>query len=178
MAKSLQDQLKVAGLIDEKKAKQLNRSKRKEQKNARKANKTQVDQHLLDLAKAKADAAEKDRQLNLEKNRKAETKALAAQIKQLIQSNAIPEDGDQRFNFADADKVKQIWVNLKHIEQLSRGAIAIAKHENSYVLVPAGVAEKIAQRDESVIVFKADQKAVSEEDDFYADFQIPDDITW
>jgi uncharacterized protein YaiL (DUF2058 family) len=41
-----------------------------------------------------------------------------------------------------------------------------------------GVAKKIEQRDPKVAVFKAKQNTISEEDDPYADFQIPDDLTW
>ncbi len=41
-----------------------------------------------------------------------------------------------------------------------------------------GVAKKIEQRDATVAVFKAQQNNISEEDDPYANFQIPDDLTW
>ena len=41
-----------------------------------------------------------------------------------------------------------------------------------------GVAQKIEQRDESVVVFKAQENTAIEEDDPYAAFQIPDDLTW
>jgi uncharacterized protein YaiL (DUF2058 family) len=41
-----------------------------------------------------------------------------------------------------------------------------------------GVAKKIEQRDAKIVVFKAQQNTIEEEDDPYADFQIPDDLTW
>jgi uncharacterized protein YaiL (DUF2058 family) len=41
-----------------------------------------------------------------------------------------------------------------------------------------GVAKKIEQRDAKVVVFKAEQNTIGKEDDPYADFQIPDDLTW
>ncbi len=46
--------------------------------------------------------------------------------------------------------------------------------------MPAGVAEKIRQRDESVILLLNTRSAAEqvEEDDPYADFQIPDDLMW
>ena len=182
MAISLQEQLKKSGLIDEKKAKQLNRAKHKEEKLARKGKKPGPDPRKVELEKARAEKIAKDRQLNLEKNKQAEQKAVAAQIKQLIELNSIAKDGDQKFSFTEDSKIKHIWVSQVQIEQLSRGTIAIVNQKtgqgNSHALVPMGVAEKIAQRNESAIVFRADQTTVSGEDDPYADFQIPDDLTW
>lgn len=182
MAISLQEQLKKSGLIDEKKAKQLNRAKHKEEKLARKGKNPSPDPRKAELLKAKAEKVAKDRQLNLEKNARAEQKAIAAQIKQLIELNTIAKDGDQKFSFTENSKIKHIWVSQVQIEQLSHGTIAIVNQKtgqkNPHTLVPIGVAEKIAQRDESVVVFKADKTTVSEEDDPYADYQIPDDLTW
>lgn len=182
MAISLQEQLKKSGLINEKKAKQLKRAKGKEEKLARKGKNPGVDPRKLELEKIKAEKTAKDRQLNQEKNARAERKAIEAQIKQLIEMNTISKDGEQKFGFTEAGKIKHIWVSQTQLEQLSHGTIAIvlqkSSQANQHVLVPMAVAEKIAQRDENVVVFKADQTTVSEEDDPYADYQIPDDLTW
>lgn len=182
MPVSLQDQLKKSGLIDDKKAKQLKRAKHKQEKTARKTRGPAVDEHKVKLELAKAEQINKDRQLNLEKNRQAEKQALAAQIKQLIQMNAVARDGDRKFSFADANVIKHIYVSQTQIDQLSRGTLAIVRQlegeKPNYVLVPKGVAEKIEQRDAQVVVSKAQQKPGGEEDDPYADFQIPDDLTW
>jgi hypothetical protein len=182
MAISLQDQLKKSGLIDDKKAKQLKRAKHKEEKLARKSKNPAVDQHKLELDRAKSENIAKDRQLNLEKNRQAEKHALAAQIKQLIEMNIVTKDGDQKFSFTDTNIIKHIYVSQTQIDQLSRGRLAIVTQKggqkNNQVLVPMGVAEKIEQRDAKAVVFKAQQNIIGEEDDPYADFQIPDDLTW
>lgn len=182
MPNSLQDQLKKAGLVDDKKAKQLKRAKSKQEKLARKTKKPSVDEAKLALERARAEKIERDRQLNLEKNRKAEQVALAAQIKQLIAINIVAKDGDQKFNFSDANVIKHIYVSQTQIDQLSRGALAIVMQKegqsHSYVLVPMGVAEKIEQRDAKAVIFKAQKNTTNEDDDFYADFQIPDDLTW
>lgn len=182
MSTSLQDQLKNAGLIDDKKAKQLKRAKHKQEKLARKAKDPEVDQHKLELDRAKSEKTAKDRQLNLEINKQAEKRALTAQIKQLIEMNIVAKDGDQKFSFADAKVIKHIYVSQTQTDQLSRGTLAIVTQKNgqknSYVLVPMGVAKKIEQRDAMVVVFKAQKNTISEEDDPYADFKIPDDLTW
>lgn len=182
MSVSLQDQLKKSGLIDDKKAKQLKRAKHKQEKLARKSKNPVIDQHKLKLDREKSQQVAKDRQLNLEKNGQAEKRALAAQVKQLIEMNIIAKDGDQKFSFTDANVIKHIYVSQTQIDQLSRGSLAIVAQKNgqknNHVLVPMGVAKKIEQRDAKVVVFQAQQHTVSEEDDPYADFQIPDDLTW
>ena len=182
MPDSLQDQLKKSGLIDDKKAKQLKRDKHKQEKLARKTKNPAADQPKLELDRAKSEQIAKDRQLNLEKNKQAEKHALAAQIKQIIEMNIVAKDGDQKFSFADANVIKHIYVSQTQIDQLSRGTLVIVAQKDgqkhNHVLIPMGVAKKIEQRDPKVAVFKAKQNTISEEDDPYADFQIPDGLTW
>ena len=182
MPLSLQDQLKKSGLIDDKKAKQLKRAKNKQEKLARKTKNPAVDQSKLELERLKSEQIAKDRQLNLEKNKQAEKQALAAQIKQLIEMNIVAKDGDQKFSFTDANVIKHIYVSQTQIDQLSRGTLAIVTQKNgqkhTHVLVPMGVAKKIEQRDAGVVVFKAQKNTICDEDDPYAEFKIPDDLTW
>ena len=182
MSVSLQDQLKKSGLIDEKKAKQLKRAKNKKEKLARKIKNPAVDQHKLEQDRAKSEKIAKDRQLNLEKNQQAEIHAVMAQIKQLIEMNIVAKDGDQKFSFTAANVIKHIYVSQTQIDQLSRGTLAIATQKDgqkhNHVLVPIGVAKKIEQRDAKIVVFKAQQNTIEKEDDPYANFQIPDDLTW
>ena len=182
MPNSLQDQLKKSGLVDYKKAKQLKRAKNIQEKLARKTKSPSVDETKLALERAKAEQVERDRQLNLEKNKQAEQNAIAAQIKQLIEMNAIGKEGDQKFNFTDANVIKHMYVSQAQVDQLSRGTLAIVAQKNgkdrNYVLVPMGVALKIEQRDPEVVLFKAQENTTIDEDDPYAEFQIPDGLTW
>lgn len=182
MSVSLQDQLKKSGLIDDKKAKQLKRAKNKQEKLARKTKNPAVDQHKLELDRAKSETIAKDRQLNLEKNKQAEKHALLAQIKQLIEMNIVAKDGDQKFSFTETTVIRHIYVSQTQVDQLSRGTLAIVTQKigqkHNHVLVPMGVAKKIEQRDAMVVVFKAQQNTIGGEEDPYADFQIPDDLTW
>ena len=61
---------------------------------------------------------------------------------------------------------------------LSRGLLALAILNGEYALIPAPVAVKIAERKpESIVVRNEKSEEVSaEEEDWYADFQIPDDL--
>ena len=50
---------------------------------------------------------------------------------------------------------------------------------DGYELLPAVAAEKIMQRDDAVIVLlNSNDKPEVDEDDPYADYQIPDDLMW
>lgn len=69
--------------------------------------------------------------------------------------------------------------------QLINGRLAIARlvinnsGECEYAIIPASVADKIAQRDaDSIVVNSALSQEEQEEDDPYADFKVPDDLMW
>ena len=177
---SLQDQLLKAGLVNKKKVKQAERNKQKVDKQKRQG------EDVVDEAKASAEAAriaklEKDKIHNEKIKEEAQTKALQAQIKQLILGHGIDRKyGDIDYNFTDGNKVKRIQVESLMQHQLSRGMLAIAKIDTQYFVLPGVVADKIRERDASSIVYQADlaAKEAVEEDDPYADYQIPDDLMW
>lgn len=178
---SLQEQLLKAGLADEKKAKQINKDKRKQAKKLPKGQ-HKVDESKLAAKQALADKTERDRELNLQRQEKAEKKAIAAQIKQLIEVNSIervPEQCDISYQFTHGKKIKKIYVTAKLQEQLIKGLLAVVELGGRYELVPAKVAEKISQRStDRVLVLNTGMADVPEEDDPYADYQIPDDLMW
>lgn len=178
---SLQDQLLKAGLVDEKKAKKVKNDKRKATKQQHKSKAVVVDETKAAAAQARAEKAERDRRLNEDRKAEAERKAIAAQIKQLIEMNRQPKgaggSGEVAYNFTDGKQIKKIYVSEEVQGLLTRGRLAIVKLGKGYELVPAPVAEKISQRDESYVIAQAVAQEV-DEDDPYADYQIPDDLMW
>jgi uncharacterized protein YaiL (DUF2058 family) len=180
MAGSLQDQLLKAGLADKKKAKAINKTKKKQAKVERRSKVENVDEAKQQVQQARAEKAQRDRDLNEKKNAEQERKAIAAQVKQLIEVNRISRDGgDLDYNFTDNKKIKKILVDKVMLEQLSRGRLAIVLLNDKYEVVPTVVAEKIKLREpEKVIVCNEAQKVEVDEDDPYADYQIPDDLMW
>lgn len=183
MANSLRDQLLKQGLVDEKKLKQINSSERKKQKQQRHSKDTRPDEARLLAQQALAEKAERDRELNRQQREMAERKAIAAQIAQLIQLNRIPRDkGEIAFNFVDDKKVKRLHVTADVRDQLSSGLLAIVALNGRYEVVPAAVAEKIRQRDETTIIVCNDRRQPETEqedtDDPYADYKVPDDLMW
>ena len=181
MAGSLKDQLLKAGLSDEKKARQLDKEKRKHARVARSSGVEMVNEAREAAQRAKNEQAERDRALNLERNTKAQRKAINAQIKQLIETNRLPRGGDIGFNFTDGKKVKKVYVSAMEQKQLSAGRLGIVKQGDKYEVVPWPVAEKIAERDSDRVINCTDSsepELKEEEKDWYKDYDIPDDLMW
>ena len=179
---SLQDQLLKAGIVDQKKAKKIKHEQRKEAK-SRPKGQVQLDENKEQARRVLAEKAQRARELNKQQQAQAEKKAVQAQIIQLIKMNRVDrEKGDVAYQFTDGTKIKKIYITAKLQNELIRGRLAIAKLGDSYELLPYPAAEKIMQRDEKVIVLlnsndSNDSKEV-DEDDPYADYQIPDDLMW
>ena len=176
---SLQDQLLKAGIVDKKKAKEIKKEQRKQAKQQPKGH-AQVDEAKEQARLALEKKSEQDRKMNKELQAQAEKKAIQAQVIQLIKINKINRgSGEIAYQFTDEKKIKKLYVTGELQQQLIRGQIAIARLGESYELVPAPVAEKIQQRNEAAIVLlnQKDSQEV-DEDDPYADYQIPDDLMW
>ncbi len=176
---SLQEQLLNAGVVDQKKAKSIAKEQRKQKKKTPKGQ-SQISESAANALAARKEKADRDRELSRQQNEKAELKAIAAQIKQLIEVNKIDRRGGELpFQFSDGKKIKKIYVTELLASQIGKGIISIVKLGDKYELVPYPVANKIAQRDESRIIPINTSSAVeTEEDDPYADYQIPDDLMW
>ncbi|MFT7557029.1 MAG: hypothetical protein ACI9LO_003363, partial [Planctomycetota bacterium] len=129
-----------------------------------------------------AKRTERDRELNLQRQKAANEKAAAAQVKQLIEQNRLErKDGDIPYSFVDQGKVKNIMVSAAHKAELTAGRLVIIGTGGGKIrrfdIVPATVAEKIAERDEKAVI-QINNSTDSNEDDAYADYQIPDDLIW
>ena len=180
MSKSLKEQLLKAGLIDVKQASAARKEKQKQEQMARKHKIETVDEAKLNAQRAMQEKAERDRQLNAERNEQAQQKAIVAQIKQLIETSRLPREQAQiPYNFTDGTKIKKLLVTEAMQNQLSHGRLAIVKFDEHYSVVPKVVADKIRLRDERyVIVSNQLQSDVEAADDPYADYKIPDDLMW
>ncbi|MCF6211877.1 MAG: DUF2058 domain-containing protein [Gammaproteobacteria bacterium] len=181
MGNSLFEQLKKTGLVDEKKAKKVKQGQYKsKKKKGKKGAPAPVSEATLQAQQARAEKAERDRLLNQQRKTAAEGKAIAAQIRQLIQTNRIENcDGEVAYHFTDAAVVKCLHISPQIHGNLVARRLAIAKLDDGYELVPLAVAEKIRQRDEQCIILCGRaSEAETAEDDPYTDYKIPDDLMW
>jgi len=178
---SLQDQLLKAGLIDTKKVKQAKKEKRKETNVARRSAEPVVDEVKQQVELTRAEKAERDRELNRKRETELQQKAIAAQIKQLIQNHRQSKEagkGEVEYNFTHGKLIKKIRVSPAVQQQIMRGQLAIVALGDNYELVPRVVGDKISQRDEKVVIMVKVTTAAQEDDDPYKDYVIPDDLMW
>lgn len=181
---SLQEQLLKAGLVDKKGANKAEKDRQKQSKAARNTSARAVREKPTAAQQAQAKRVERDRKLNQQKQKQTEQKAVFAQIKQLITLNKVDRGtGEIAYSFVYKNRVRKIYVTDTIKQQLSLGRLAIVrlvlKSETLFEIVPAAVAVKIAQRDEqSVVQLNLTTNKAGSEDDPYADYQIPDDLTW
>lgn len=180
---SLQDQLLKAGLVDQKKVAEANREKNRKD-NLRRKSKSRKGAGSTSSQPLPNKRAQRDRELNQKRQQAARAKELAAQAKQLIDNNRQDRSqGEHPYSFVYKRKVKKIFVTEAQKKQLTQGQLAIAtyvaKDGRKFELVPAPVGEKIAQRDTAFMV-EVQQQDESDKntDDLYADYQVPDDLTW
>lgn len=183
MAGSLFDQLKQAGLVDEKKAKKAKQQKyqQSKKKKGKKGQAVGDDATAVAAQQAQQQKAERDRQLNRERQQQQAQKAEQAAVRQMIDSNRLRDmAGDEHFNFVDENKVKTVYVNKPVHQQLVDGQVRIARFDGGYVLLPKIVAEKIHQRDATVLIPLAgtDETLSKEDQDHYSQFEVPDDLDW
>lgn len=178
MAKSIRDQLTLAGLTTKHKALKANKAKNKQLKKEKQQGLTTKKQNNLAIQQQK----EKDKQLNILIEKKREQKAIDAQIKQLIENNKIPRmHGNEYIRFVDNNKIKKILVVADMLKKLQSGALSIVKYQTSYEVISKDTAEKIIKLKPNIVFNLADNKEdkpSSEEQDWYKDYDIPDDLMW
>ncbi len=182
MGNPFQDQLLKAGLVTKKQVQKVQQDKKRKNKQQQQHSKKEkvVDETKLKAQRAAEEKAKRDRELNRKKEEQARQKAISIEINQLITNNCLARDEscDIVYNFEHNKKVRRVYVDDEMKKQIVQGKLGIARIEGRYELVTKAVAEKIQQRNEKrVVIFSDDQKTVDENDP-YADHQIPDDLMW
>lgn len=177
MSKSLQDQLLKAGLANKKQAVRAKKAKNSKEK-LKRTGKEVGDEVTEAVQQSRQDKIAKDRELNELKNQKNREAAIQAQIVQLVELNAVKERGEIEFSFPQDNLIKTISVTGKQRDALVAGVLAIVNLKDSYSIVPRKTAEKIAERDESIILLCNTESTEEQIDDEYADFKVPDDLMW
>lgn len=180
---SLQEQLLKAGLTTKQKARQANTDKRKKNKQKRSGANVETsiqEQVKEDLAKKQAEKQAKDAALNAQRQQALAEKEQHQRLLQILSHHQVSHiEGDVEYNYTFGSKIKKIAVNEQTQKALINGRLSLCGLDDVTYVVTAETAEKIATIDERVILLK-NEKVESEvdEDDPYADYQIPDDLMW
>lgn len=177
---SLQEQLLKAGLANKQSAKQIRSEKRKKNKAVRKGQ-TQADTGLQQqLTTQKQQQADKDLVLNQTIKAELDKKSALGKVKQMIEQLQIKDfGGELAFNYVQKAKVKTLYVDEINQNALIKGRIGICQFDDNVYLLPAQAIDKIQAVDSQyVLLLNDNQPAEADEEDPYADFQIPDDLMW
>lgn len=176
---SLQEQFLKAGLVDKNKVKLVNQDKTKQKKVERRTGTVTVDEARVAAQELQRKNAERARALNAERDAAASQKAIAAQIAQMVKLNRQSKgNGDVAYNFTHGTKIDRIHVSAAVQAHLMAGRLVIVCLGGATELVPRVIADKIAERDPSLVVRVKKVSNEVDEDDPYAAFQIPDDLMW
>ena len=180
MSNPFQDQLLKAGVVTKKQVQKARQDKTRQQKKQRHNNEVVVDDNQEKIQAAAREKNKRDRELNQKKQQQAQQKANSIEINQLIENNCLSRDENCEivYNFEHNKKIRRIYLNAEMKQKLIQGKLAIARIEGRYELVPQPIAEKIKQRNEKRLVIFEDTQEMANEKDPYADYQIPDDLTW
>lgn len=178
----LQEQLLKAGLVKKSKVAAVAR----EQNKARHAKAPPApNQVQLEAERARAEKVERDRALAAEQKAQSRITELRAQARQIIEDKKVPRAGEVEYRFTADGAIRTLLVNEALRKQLSSGALVIARLGERYELLPRAAGDKVRERDASLIVLDhgAADAAISldanaEDDAYYAQFQVPDDLVW
>jgi uncharacterized protein len=176
---SLQEQLLKAGLVDKNKVKKVNQDKSKQMKVERRTGEQTVNEARLAALETQRKNAERARDLNAQRDDAARQRMAMAQIAQMVEKNRQSKGGgDVAYNFTHGTRIERIYVSAAVQAHLVAGRLAIVCQGGVTELVPRVIADKIAERDASLVVRVNKPSIETDADDPYAAYQIPDDLTW
>ena len=139
----------------------------------------------IDLAKAYAIRAQKDKDERIEAERLKQEEArlrreARAKLAELLQGKALNDDAaDIARHFEYGGKIKRIYVTAEQLKALNAGGLGVVQANGRYVLVAAEVLAEAEAVFAPAVALKVDPSAPADQDP-YADprYQVPDDLVW
>jgi uncharacterized protein YaiL (DUF2058 family) len=181
-ANPLQEQLLKAGLVKKSKLAEVAR----EQNKARHSKGPSAPNEIQrEAERSRAEKVERDRALAAEHKAQARIAELRAQARQIIEDKKVPRSGESEYRFSVDSAIRTLLVSEDLRKKLSCGVLVIARIGERFELLPRAAADKVRERDASMIVLDHGQEAgvepfvaTSEDDAYYAQFRVPDDLVW
>ena len=149
------------------------------------AGKPRRSQEDIDLAKAYAIRAqrEKDERIEAERVKQEEARVrreAKAKLEAFLKDKALNDaEADIARHFPYGGKIKRIYVNAEQLKALNGGELGVVQQNGRYLLVTAAVLAEAEALFAPAIALKVDPDAPAG-DDPYADpqYQVPDDLVW
>ncbi|KRG67962.1 DUF2058 domain-containing protein [Pseudoxanthomonas dokdonensis] len=181
-ANPLQEQLLKAGLVKKSKLAEVTREQHKARHGKAPAPSSEIQR---EAERARAEKAERDRVLAAQHKAQVRIAELRAQARQIIEDRKLPRSGDIEYRFSSGGAIRSLLVNEDLRRQLASGALVIVSLDGRHELLPRVAADKVRERDARLIVLdhgrdgERQPAATDAEDDaYYAQFQVPDDLIW
>ena len=179
MRNPLQEQLLKAGLVNKTKAAQVVREQAKKHKGK---GPMAPSAEQVEAQRLQAEKAERDRALAAERNAQARVNEAHAQVRQIVEAHKVKREGEIAYRFTDGDKIRDVLVNEALRAQLASGTLVIVRHDQGYELLPRIAADKVHARDAAMIVLDHGRAEAGNgndaDDEYYKQFQVPDDLVW
>ncbi len=179
MRNSMADQLLKAGLSNKHKAAKARKAvnHQKKLKDRGQISETETEKHARETDEAKQ---ARDKELNATRDAERIAKEKTAQGRNIIaHAQQTLDEGEQSFHYTLGTTVKTLLISAEQHRHLSRGLLAVAALDGKAVLVPAAAAEKVQLRSPDLLLaWHKGEDDSPDENDPYADYQIPDDLMW
>src|SRR5690554_4777048 len=139
----------------------------------------------IDLAKAYAIRAQREKQerIDVEKQKQEEARQrreARARLAALLEGKALNVDeADIARHFEYGGRIKRIYVTAGQLKALNAGELGVLQQNGRYVLVSAGVLAEAEAIFAPAVALRVDPDAPASEDP-YSDpkYQVPDDLVW
>lgn len=139
----------------------------------------------MDLAKAYAIRAQKEKEERIEAERLKQEEARVrreakAKVESLLKDKALNDPAaDIARHFPYGGKIKRIHVNAEQLKALNAGELGVLQQNGRYMLVTAALLAEAEAIFPACVALKVDPDAPAG-DDPYADpqYQVPDDLIW
>jgi uncharacterized protein YaiL (DUF2058 family) len=181
-ANPLQEQLLKAGLVKKSRVAEAAREQLKARHGKGPAKPSDM---ALEAERARLEKVERDRALEHERKTQARQTELRAQARQIINDKQVPAAGESEYRFDADGAIRSLLVGNEQRRQLASGALVIARLGERYVLLPRAAGDKVREREPGMVVLDhgkgadvGEAAAPSEDDAYYARFQVPDDLVW
>lgn len=181
-ANPLQAQLLKAGLVKKSKLAEVARAQHK----ARDANAQAAPSEIArDAERSRTEKVARDRALAAERKAQARAAELQAQARQIMADKQVEPSGEVEYRFSADGAIRTLRVDDDQRRKLAAGVLVIARLDQRYVLLPRAAGEQVRERDAALVVLDHGMDAgtepaapESEDDAYYAQFKVPDDLVW
>ncbi len=142
-------------------------------------------QEEIDLAKAYAIRAQREKEERIEAERLKQEDArkrreAKAKLVELVKDKGLNDpNAEIARHFPYGGKIKRIYVNEAQLKQLNAGELGVVQLDGRYLLVTAALLDEAEAVFAPALALRVDPNATPEEDP-YADpkYQVPDDLVW